>query len=154
MRHNFGRKSYTNPLNTGCQKKRKLHGKIDWFIISSVIGFRPFCSFRVENNFQRERSKPSFNISRCRSRIAGKNISPVSLRIDQQLFLANLHHRIGNRSISVRVIFHGIPYKICNFIVTPIFKFPHGVHDPTLYRLESIKNRRNGPVENNVGGVV
>ena len=120
MRHNFGRKSYSNSFYTLSQKQREFYRQVNRFIISTVIRFAPFCSFRVENHFQSKRCKSCFNISGCRCRISCIDISPVSLGINEQFFLANLHHRIRNRSITMRMIFHGISYNIGNFIISTV----------------------------------
>jgi len=65
-----------------------------------------------------------------------------------------LHQRISDRSISMRMVFHGITDNIGNLIVTPVIQFAHRVQNPSLYRFQTIVHVRDGPFENNIGSIV
>ena len=146
MRHNLSRKPHTDTFYTLSKKQRELHRKVHRLVVSSVIGFYPFRSFRIKNHLQSERRKPRFDVSCRRCRVSCVDVSPVSLSVYQEFFLTNLHHSIGDGSIPVRVILHRITDDICNFIVSAVFQLAHRVHYPPLYGLKTIINRWNGTV--------
>ena len=154
MRHNLSRKPHTDTFHALRKEQWELHRKIHWLIVSSIVGFYPFRSFRVKNHLQSERREPRFDVSCCRYRVSCVDIPPVSLSVYQEFFLTNLHHGICDGGISMRVVFHGISYDVRYLVVSPIFQLAHGVHDTALNRLKTIINRWNGTVQNHIRGII
>ena len=146
MRHNLSRKPHTDTFHALCKEQRELHRKIHRLVVSSVIGFYPFCSFRVKNHLQSERRKSRFDVSCRRCRVSCVDISPVSLSVYQEFFLTNLHHGIRDGGIPMRVVFHGVSHDVRHLVVSSIFQLAHGVHDTALNGLKTIINRWNGTV--------
>ena len=154
MRHNLSRKPHTDTFHTLCKEQWELHRKVHRLVVSSIVGFYPFRSFRVKNHLQSERCKSRFDISCCRCRVSCVDVSPVSLSVYQEFFLTNLHHGICDGSIPMRVIFHGISHDVCYLVVSSIFQLAHRMHDTALNRLKTIINRWNGTVQNYIRGVI
>jgi hypothetical protein len=54
----------------------------------------------------------------------------------------------------VRVVLHGLPNDVGDFVVTPVVHFPHSVEYPPLYGLQPINNAGYGAFQNYVGSIV
>ena len=154
MRHNLSRKPHTDTFHALCKEQREFHRKVHRLVVPSVIGFYPFCSFRVKNHLQSERREPCFDVSCRRCRVSRVDVSPVSLSVYQEFFLTNLHHGIRDGGIPMRVVFHGVSHYICHLVVSSIFQLAHRVHDAALNGLKTIINRWNGTVQNYIRGVI
>ena len=62
--------------------------------------------------------------------------------INEQLFLAKLHHRVPNRCIPVRVVLHRIADHIGHLVIAAVLKLFHRVQNPALHRLQTITKVR------------
>src|SRR5512133_30531 len=127
MWKNFGCQSYSNPFYALCQKQGKFYRQRDWLFIPAVIRQFPESSSWIEDYFESKFRKPGFNISRCGRTVSGIYVSPVTLRINQQIFLSQLNQRITNRSITVRMVLHGLAYDVGDLVVSAILNLPHGM---------------------------
>ena len=106
MRQNFRGQADRNTLNTLGQQQRKFDRQGHRLLITAIIGEHPFGNLRAEGHIQRKFRQTCFDITGCCSTISGQDVSPVTLAIDQQIFLPQLHQRIANRGIAMRVILH------------------------------------------------
>ncbi len=76
-----------------------------------------------------------FNVPGSSRAVAGVNISPVSLGIDQKFFLSKLYQCITNGSITVGVVLHGVTYDVCHLVVTSVVHAVHSMKYPALHGL-------------------
>ena len=127
---------------------------MDGFILTSVIGLHPFGGFRIENSLEGELGETRFYITRgCRS-IAGEDVSPVTLTINEQIFLTELNERIADRGITMRVVLHGLTDDVSNLVILAVIDRLHGMQNTPLYRLEPILHRRHGTLEYHIRGII
>jgi hypothetical protein len=141
-------------FNTLCQEERKLDGKSDRFFIPAIIGILPMGGFGIENCFEGELRKTCLYVSRSSGTVSGKNIPPITLTINKDIFLSELNEGITDRSVAVRVKLHGMPHNVSDLIIPSVVKAFHGVKDTPLYRFKSVVNMRDGAFEDNVGSIV
>ena len=52
------------------------------------------------------------------------------------------------------MVLHGIPDDVGDFVEPAIIYAFHGMHDPTLNRLQSIGDMRYGPFQDYIGGII
>ena len=123
-------------------------------ILTAVITLHPFGRLGVEDGLEGELTESRFDVTRRRSPISGEDVSPVSLTIDKQIFLAKLHQGIADRSISVRVVLHGLTDDVGNLVILAVINRLHGMQNTPLNRFETILNRRNSALKYHIGSIV
>ena len=151
---NLRGKSHGDALGTLRQQQRKLHGQRNRFFVATVVTELPLGGFRVEHHVEREFRQPRLDISASRRVVACEDVSPVSLRIDQQVFLPQLHERILDGSVAVGVELHRVPHDVRYFVISAIVHPLHRVHNAALHGFETVLNVGNGAVENRIRGIV
>ena len=112
------------------------------FIFTTVIAELPIGYFGWIQNILPQFGNTRFDITGSRSPVTGEDIPPVSLHIDEQVFLTDLHDGIPNTRIAVRMVLHGMSDDIRHFVVATVVQLFHGVHNTTLHGFESVLNRR------------
>ena len=95
VRKYFGRQADGNAFGALCQKQRKLDRKRYRLLVSPVVAQLPLGGLRVEHGVEGKLRQPRLDVSRCRRTVAGKDVSPVSLRIDKQVLLSQLHECVA-----------------------------------------------------------
>ena len=138
--HDLGRKPHSNSFCALGEQQWKFDRKVHGLFLSPVIGELPFGDLRTEYYLEPEFRKPGLDVPRCCSPVPGKDVPPVSLGIDQQVLLPDLHHGIPYAGIPMRVILHGLPHYIGHLVVTPVVHLLQGVHDPSLHGFKPILN--------------
>ena len=151
---NLRGKSHCDALGTLRQQQRKLHWQRNRFFVAAVVTELPLGSFRVEHHVEREFRQPRLDVSTSRRVIARQDVSPVSLRIDQQVFLPQLHERVLDGSVAVGVELHRVADDVRHFVVAPVVHPLHRVHNAALHGFETILDVGNGAVENRIRGIV
>ncbi len=127
---------------------------MDRFFGTSIITGLPFRNLGRKNHFQRKLGQTRFDIPGGSSPVTGKYISPVTLGIYQKIFLPYLYQGIANRSVTMRVVLHGLPDDIGHFVVTSILHFTHGMQDTSLHRLKAVIKGRNRPFQYYVRSII
>ena len=62
--------------------------------------------------------------------------------------------RIADAGVAVRVVLHGLPDDIGDFVKAAIVHFFHGMKDAALHGLETVFHGRHGPLKDHVAGVI
>ena len=125
MRQYFGRKPYGNTFHTLRQQQRELDGKRHRLLVPSVVGKLPESRFRIEDRFQRKLGEARLYITRSRSTVTGEDITPVSLAVDQQVFLSELYQCITDGSIAMRMELHGMSDNVRHLVVASVVQPLH-----------------------------
>ena len=114
----------------------------------------PLRGFGIENGVESELRKPRLDITRSGCTVTRENVSPVSLRVDKQVFLPHLHKGVADRSVTMRVKLHGMAHDIGHFVVPSIVHALHRVQYTALNRLQTVGDIRHGAFQDNIRGVV
>ena len=154
MRQNLRGQAHCDPFHSLCQKQWKLYGQRYGFSFSSIVGKLPIRGLWIKNHIQGKLRQSSFDVSCSSSTIASTHITPVALRLNQQVFLAHIDYRISYGSISMGVVLHGLSNDIGDLIESTIIHLLHGMKDSSLYRLQPIFNRRNCTLQDHIGCIV
>ena len=134
VRENLAGESDCDALSALSEEERKLHRQIDRLLIGSVVRGDVVGDLRGEEDPLGEWRKACFDVARRRSTVAGEEVTPVPLTLDQELSLPQLHKRIADARISVRVELHRLADDI-RHLDQPILHLRHRVEDPSLHRL-------------------
>ena len=57
-------------------------------VLTAVVTLHPLCGLVVKDRIECEFRQPRLDITGSRRTVAGKDIAPVTLAVDQQVFLA------------------------------------------------------------------
>ena len=154
VRKDLGRESHGYAIRPLGQQQREFHRKVDRFLVPAVIRSHPCRGLGVEHDFLGEFRKPGLDVSRSCVRVAGQDVAPVTLTVDEQVFLPEGDKRSEYGRISVRMELHRLADDIGHFGQAAIVYPVHGMQDTPLHRLEPIDDVRHCPVENDIRGVV
>ena len=125
VRQNLRRQTDRDTVGTLRQQQREFHGKRHRLLVPSVVGKLPESRFRIEDRFQRKLGEARLYITRSRSTVTGEDITPVSLAVDQQVFLSELYQCITDRSIAVRMELHGMSDNVRHLVVASVVQPLH-----------------------------
>ena len=92
----LGRKAHGNAFSALCQQQGELGGQRDGLLVAAVVAQLPFGGLGVESHVEGEFRQSGLNISGCSGTVAGKDVTPVALCIDQQVLLSHLHQRVAD----------------------------------------------------------
>ena len=136
------------------QQQRELNRQMNRLVFTSVVGLHPLGRLRIKDRLQRKLRETRLNITRSCGAIPRKDVSPVTLAINQQIFLPQLDECIADRSIAVRVVLHCLADDIGYLVVLPVVHRLHGMQNTTLHRLETILNSRHSAFEYHIRSIV
>ena len=108
----------------------------------------------VEHHVEGKLGQAGLDVTRCCGSVTRKDVSPVTLTINEQLFLTQLHQCIANGGITMRVVLHGMSYEVGHLVVTSVVLFLHRMQYAALYGFEAIVEMRHRTFKDNVGGII
>ena len=154
VRERFARQTHGDPFHPGCQQQRELDGQCLRLLVATVVALQPRRRLRVEEDLGTEFAEPDLDVTRSGRPIPGKDVPPVSLAVQQQVLLSDLHHGVTDGSIPMRVVLHGVADDIGDLVKPPIVHFVQAVKDAALYRFQAVILVGYSPFENDIRGVV
>ena len=154
MRQDLGRQTYGNTVGALRQQQRELDRKCHGLLVAAIVGAHPLRGLAVEDNLQGKLRQPSLDISARGSLVAREYVAPVTLTIYQQVLLSELHQRILDRGVTVRVVLHGLSHNIGDLVVAAVVAALHGVQDAALHGLQAILQMGYGTLQNHIRRVV
>ena len=136
------------------EQQRKFHRQGHRFLLAPVVRGHPVGDLGVVECLQGERRQASLDISACCCVVTREYIAPVSLGVDQQLFLTELHQRVLDRCVAVRVILHGVAHDVGHLVVAAVVDGLHRVQYASLHRFQTVVDMWHGAFEYHVGSIV
>ena len=136
------------------QQQRKLDRQRDGFLLAAVVGQHPLGGFLVEDHFGGELRQARLNVTPRGGLVAREDIAPVTLAVDQQVFLPQLHQCVLDRRIAMRVVLHGLSHDVGHLVVASVVDDLHGVQDTPLHGFEAVLDMGYGAFEDHVRSVV
>ena len=85
---NLGAETYGNAFGTLRQQQRELDGQRDWLLVATVVAQLPLRGLRIEDGVQSKLRQAGFDVSGSGGTVARQYVTPVSLRVNKQVFLA------------------------------------------------------------------
>ena len=77
-------------------------------------------------------------------------LSPVSLAVYGESFLAQLDQGPEDGLVAVRMVLHGLSHDVRHLGEGAVVHPVHGVQDPSLHRLQAVNYVRYSPLQDNV----
>src|SRR5574344_11707 len=154
MRKYLGRQSHGNSFCTLCQQQRKLDRQRDRLLVTTIVRELPVCGLGIKYCIHSKLTKPCLYISGSSSTVARKDVTPVTLAVNEQILLSQLHQGIADGGITMRMELHGMSHDVRHLIVAPVVHALHGVKDTALHRFETILQMRYGTLQNYIGCII
>ena len=82
------------------QQQRKLDRQRDRFLVAAVVGEHPFGRLGIEDHLHGELAQPCLDVTRGGSAVSREDVAPVTLRVDQQLLLSQLHEGVADGGVA------------------------------------------------------
>lgn len=142
MRKDLGGQTDGDALHALRQEQGELHREKDRFLVAAVVGGLPFGDLGIEDGLQGKFRQTGFDVTAGGGTVSGEDISPVALGVDQEFLLSELHQRVLDRGIAVRVVLHGIAHDVGHLVVAPVLHLAHGVDDAALNGFETVVDLR------------
>ena len=95
VRQYFRAESHGDSFGTLREQERELGRKRYRFLVASVVGELPFGGLGVEDDVECKLRQLRLYVSWCCGAVAGEYVSPVSLAVDEQVFLSHLHQGVA-----------------------------------------------------------
>ncbi len=154
MGKNLCGQAYGNAFCSLCQQQRIFHRQHDGLFVSAVVGKLPLGGLGVEDGVQGKLRQAGFDVTGSSGTVAGKDVAPVALSVDEQFFLSHLYQGVADRGIAVGVELHGVSHDVCHLIISAVVHALHRVQDAALNGFQTVFYMRDGTVENGIGGIV
>ena len=154
VRQDLAREADGDALGTLRQQQRELHRQEDRLLVAAVVARLPLGGLGVEDHVERELAQARLDVARCGGGVAGEDVAPVALAVDQQVLLAQLHERVADAGIAVRVVLHRVPDDVRHLVVAAIVELLHRMQDAALHGLQAVVQCGHGPLEDHVAGIV
>ena len=151
---NLSTHAHGDTLCSLCQEERKFHGQGNGLAVASVVGQFPFRRLGVEQNVKGQFGESGLNVSGSGGSVAGEDVAPVTLRIDEEFLLPHLYERIAYAGIAVGVKLHGVPHDVGHLVVASVVQAVHRVQDAPLYGFQSVAHVGDGALQDDVAGIV
>ena len=136
------------------QQQRELDGQRNGFLLAAVVRQHPLRRLLVEDHVEGEFRKTRLDITARGGLVAREDVAPVALTVDQQVLLPQLHQRVLDRRVAVRVVLHGLAHEVGDLVVTAVVDDLHRMKDTPLDGFQSVLDMRHGAFEDHVRGVV
>lgn len=154
VRQYLAAQSHGDTLSTLGEEQRELGRERDRLLVTTIVRELPVGGLRVEDHVECEFGKTSLDITRGSGTVAGEDVSPVALCVDEEVFLSHLHQGVTDGSITVRVKLHGVSHDVRHLVVSSIVHSFHGVEDTSLHRFETVLDVRNGTLQDDIRSIV
>ena len=151
---NLRRQADGYALGTLRQQQGELHGQRDGLLVASVVAELPLRRLRVEHRVQGELGQTCLDISGCSGAVAGEYVTPVALRVHQQVLLSQLHQCVAYGGVAVRVKLHGVSHDVGHLVIPAVVHALHGVQYASLHGLQSVLYVRHGTFQYHIRSIV
>ena len=143
-----------NALRALGQEERKLHGERHGLLVASVVGVLPLGGLRVEDRLQRKLRQACLDVAGCGRAVACEDVAPVALRVDEQVFLAELHEGVADGGVAMGVKLHRVAHDIGHLVVASVVHALHRVEDAPLHGLQAVADGGHGTFQDHIARIV
>ena len=150
----FRSQSHGDAVGPLGQQQRELDGQRHRLLLAAVVRQHPLRRLLVEDHVEGEFRKTRLDITARGGLVAREDVAPVALTVDQQVLLPQLHQRVLDRRVAVRVVLHGLTHEVGDLVVTAVVDDLHRMKDTPLDGFQSVLDMRHGAFEDHVRGVV
>ena len=150
----FRGQAHGDAVGTLGQQQRELDGQRHGLLVAAVVGAHPLRGLAVEHHVEGEFRQPRLDVSAGRRLVAREDVAPVALAVDQQVLLPQLHQRVLDRGVAVRMVLHGLAHDVGHLVIASVIDALHGVEYASLHGLQSVGRVGHGTLQDHVGGVV
>ncbi len=154
MGENQGGHSDGDPHNSLNENDGNLCREHHRFLVSSIIGLDPLRQLGIVEDLFRERQEATFDISGSGRAVTGQDVSEVSLAIDEQIVVGEVHQRFIDRCIAVRMEAHRPSHRVGDLVEFAVIHLKESMDDSSLNRFEAIHQIGNRPFLDHVGGIL
>jgi len=154
VRQDLGGQSHGDAFAAEGQQQGELHRQGHRLFVAAVVGELPLGRFVVEDHLEGELRETCFDIAGGGGAVAGEDIAPVALGVDEEVLLAQLHQRVADGGIAVGVVLHGVPDDVGHLVVAAVVELFHGMEDTPLHGLEAVHHVGHGPLHDDIRSIV
>ena len=138
----FARQTYGDAFGALRQQQRELHRQGDRLFVAAVVGELPLRCLGVEHHVERELRQTGLDITSGGSVVAGEDVAPVTLTVNQQILLPQLHQCVFDAGVTMRMKLHRVSHDVGHFVVAAVVHSLHRMENASLHGLESVLEMR------------
>ena len=136
------------------EQERETHRELDRLLVATVVGRHPVRDLGVEDDFLGELAQARLDVTRGGVAVAGEDVTPVSLAVDGETFLSQLHEGAQDGRVSVRMVLHRLSDDVGDLGVVAVVHLVHRMQHAALDRLQAVHDVRDRTLQDDVGGIV
>ena len=153
MRQYLRRKTHGYALRTLREQQRVLGGQRHRLALAAVVAHGPLRNLLVVKHLHGESRQSGLDVTAGGCRGSRQYVAPVALRLNEQIFLTQLHQRILDRRIAVWMVLHGDTHYVGNLVEMPVVDGFHRVEYTSLNGLEAVVDIRHRTLQNYIRGI-
>ena len=154
VRHDLGGHAHGDALGAEQQQQRDLGRQPHRLLHAAVVGVDELGQVLVEQGLARQRRQPALDVTGRRGLVTGEDVAVVALAVDQVVLVGQVDERVEDRLVAVRVQLHGFADHVGHLVEAAVVHVGERLQDAPLHRLEAVVGVRDGPLADDVGGVV
>ena len=154
MGQDFARQAHGDALGALSEQQGELGGQGERLALAAIVGEAPVGDLGVIDRVECKLAQSGLDVTAGSRAIAREDVAPVTLGVDEQFLLPQLHQRAVDRGVAMRVVLHRQSHDVGHLVEVAIVGLLHGMHDAALHRLEAVLDVRHGTLQDHVGGIV
>ena len=143
-----------NALRPRHQHHRQLGREDHRLLVATVVGGHVLGYGRIVQHPLCQGLETALDVTGGGSPIPGVQVAEVPLLVDEQLLVCQHHQGRADGGIAMGMVLHALPHYVGHLVVASVVHGEHGVEDAALHRLEAVLNVGDGPVTDDVAGVL
>ena len=105
---------------------------MDRFVFTTIVGLHPLGRFGIEDRLECKLGEAGLDITRCSCAVSREDITPVTLAVNEQIFLTELDECVSDGRISVRVVLHRLADDVRHLVILAVIHRLHGMQNTAL----------------------
>jgi hypothetical protein len=154
VRKNLARHADGNALGAKHEQQRKLRRQRHGFLVAPVVAGNEFREVIVEDLGPGELGETALDVTRSGRRITREDVAEITLALDEVAFVRQHHQGIADGGVAVRVVLHAMTHNVGHLDKTAVVLVAQCPEDAPLHGLQTVGQARNGPVADDVGGIL
>ena len=105
---------------------------MDRLVLTAIVGLHPLGRFGIEDRLECKFGEASLDITRCSCAVSCEDITPVTLAVNEQIFLTELDECVSDGRITVRVVLHRLADDVRHLVIFAVINRLHGMQNTAL----------------------
>ena len=154
IRQDHRRQRHRNAARALCQQQGELDGQRHGLFLASVVRRLPLRGLRVEDHLLGELRQAGLDVAAGGGIVAGEYVAPVTLAVDEEVFLSEVDQCVLDAGVAVRMVLHRVAHDVGHLGEPSVVGLLHGMQYSALHGLQPVVDIRHRTVQNHIARIV